>query len=242
MLNINSIVYKLPIEVNSTKLLHELDNLVLPYLDKDVKHDLKNIKLAGVAVTGLKHTPLDNWYNTKYNSTMNRMVDLDTGQFLYKNYEKFTLGFDGPWRNNVEARYDDNVSDRSFTHWHPALLDSEIFNLKTRIATYLQIPEQLRCRASFIQGYKKLNFHSDPHTPWRVHVTLKSGANTRWLFRTLDSDNIIEWTQPKNSVWLIRTGNVQHSIEVGQDDVRWQLFYHVWQSQLGSDYYQYLPL
>lgn len=238
MLDIKTIAYKLPIEVDSTKLLHELDNLVLPYFDKDIKNNLKNIKAAAIAITGLEHTSLDNWYNTKYNSPMPKLVDLDTGQTLSRNFQTFPLGFAGNWRNNLEARYNDNTSDRSLTHWHPALVGSEMFNLKTRIASYLQIPDQLRCRCSFMQGYNA-SFHADPHTPWRVHVALKSGANTRWLFRTLNSDNIIEWVQPTDSVWLIRTGDVQHSVEVGQDDVRWQLFYHVWQSQLGPRYYQY---
>jgi hypothetical protein len=238
MLDINTIVYKLPIEVNSTKLLDELDNLVLPCYDKDIKNDLMSIGATNISVTGLSNTPLDNWYSTEYNRAMSKMVDLDTNEELTKNYANFTLGFDGAWRNNLEARYDNNVSDRDFTHWHPNLIGSEIFNLKNRIAKHLQISDQLRCRASFIYGYRKMNFHADPHTPWRVHVNLKSGPGTRWFFRTLDPMKTIEWVQPPDSVWLVRTGNVQHSVEIQKDETRWQLFYHIWQSNLGPNYHQ----
>lgn len=239
MLNINTIVYKLPIEVNSTKLLNELDNLVLPYYEKDVRNNLKNIGAANIAITGLENTPHDMWYSNQYCRAMTKMTDLATGEMLSKHYSKFTLGFPGAWRNNLEAQYDNGTGDRSFVHWHPGLIDSEMYNLKNRIADHLQIDRQLRCRTSFIQGPNKINFHADPHTPWRVHVNLKSAAGgTRWFFRTLDPVEIIEWVQPPDSVWLVRTGDVQHSVEVQENETRWQLFYHIWQSNLGSNYHQ----
>jgi len=236
MLDINSIVYQLPIEVNSTKLLNELDNLVLPYFEKDVKHNLKNIGSAGLAITNLSTTPLASWYNTAYNRTMSKMVDLDTNEELTKNYQKFTLGFPGNRRDNVEARYDDGTGDRDFVHWHPSLINGEIYNLKNCIADFFKIDNRLRCRASFLSGYTKIGFHADPHTPWRVHINLKSGPGTRWIFRTLNPNKTIEWIQPPNSVWLIRTGDVQHSVEVQEDETRWQLFYHIWQTNLGLNY------
>jgi hypothetical protein len=238
MLDINTIVYQLPIEVDCTKLLTELDNLVLPHFDKDIKNNLKNIVAESIAITGHAQTPPGNWYNTRYNHTMTKMIDVNTGEMLSKNYSRFTLGFPGAWRDNLEARYDNDVSDRIFTHWHPDLIGSEMFNLKNRIAYYLKVSDQLRCRVSFIHGSKTINFHSDPHTPWRVHINLKSGPATRWFFRTLDPVETIEWAQPAGSVWLVRTGNVQHSVEVAENETRWQLFYHIWQRDLGSNYHQ----
>jgi hypothetical protein len=238
MLDINSIVYQLPIEVNSTKLLNELDNLVLPHVNKDIKNNLKSIGAINVSITGLENTSPEDWYRTKYNVTMSKMTDLATGEMLSKNYSKFTLGFPGAWRNNLEAQYDNGTGDRSFVHWHPGLIDSEMYNLKNRIADHLQIDRQLRCRTSFIQGPNKINFHADPHTPWRVHVNLKSGPKTRWFFRTIDPTETIQWVQPADSVWLVRTGNVQHSVEVAKDETRWQLFYHIWERNLGPNYHQ----
>jgi hypothetical protein len=240
MLNINNIAYQLPIEVDSTKLLNELDNLVLPHFNKDVKdiNALVNSKGANISITSLETTPLDKWYTSGYNRPMTRMKDTTNGEELTKHYQKFTLGFPGQWRDNLEAMYDDGTGDRDFVHWHPSLIDSEIYNLKNRIADFFKINNRLRCRASFLPGYTKMGFHADPHTPWRVHINLQSGPGTRWIFRTLDPKETVEWVQPKDSVWLIRTGDVQHSVEVAEGEVRWQLFYHIWQSNLGPNYHQ----
>lgn len=238
MLDINSIVYKLPIEVDSTRILNELDTLVLPYHNRDIKNNLKEIKAVNLSVTVPKNTPLDNWYNTSYNQVMPKIVDLDTGELLSKDYLNFNLGFPGPWRNNLEGQFSDGTRDGELVHWHPDLVGGEMFNLKNRIAEYLKVSDQMRCRASFIAGPGNIHFHSDPHTPWRVHVNLKSGPNTKWLFRNLTTNEIIEWKQPQNSVWLVRTGDIQHSVKVVAPEIRWQLFYHIRQINLGPNYHQ----
>jgi hypothetical protein len=234
MLNINNIVYQLPIEVDTVKILKELETLVLPNFKKDVN----NVYGAsiGLNITNIKNTPIDNWYNTR-TGNMDLLKDMDTGEELTKSYPKYTLGFPGEWRNNVEAFYSTGSSDKDFIYWHPDLIDGEIYRLNNKIAEHFDIDNNLRCRASFCRGSNKVNFHSDPHTPWRVHVNLKSNNGATWRFRSLESDETIEWIQPLDSLWLIRTGNVQHSIEVDQDDIRWQLFYHIWQSNLPSPYH-----
>lgn len=241
MLDISTIAYQLPIEVDCTKLLNEIDNLVLPYYDKDIKNNLASTKGVNISITGTASNSLDNWYNSAYNRPMTTLRDRDTGEEFVKtlqNFKKFTLGFPGGWRNNMESLYDDGVSDEDLIHWHPTLIGSEIYNLKNRIADFLKIDNQLRCRASFLHSGTQMNFHTDPHTPWRVHVNLKSGDKTSWLFRTVNPTEIIEWVQPKNSVWLIRTGDVQHSVRVAEGETRWQLFYHIRQTNLGPNYHQ----
>jgi len=238
MLNISNIAYQLPIEVDSTKILDELDNLVLPHFNKDIKNNLEQLKSANISLTGLKSFPHDQWYNSSYNRTMSIMRDRFTGEEVTKYYSKFTLGYPGGWRDNLEALYEDGIGDRDFIHWHPTMIGSEIYNLKNRIADFFKIDNQLRCRISFMTDYDHMTFHADPHTPWRVHVNLKSGPGSRWVFRTLDPEETIEWHQPKNSVWLIRTGDVQHCVKVPKDETRWQLFYHIWQTNLGPNYHQ----
>lgn len=238
MLDINTIVYQLPITVDSTRLLDELNTLVVPRLNLDVIDDLKNIKATSISITSRKNQPADRWYQSNYNRTMTSVKDMSTGEVLPRMYNKYTLGFPGAWRDNVEGYYDDGIGDRSLCHWPPDLADSEIYNFSRRITQYFNIDTPLRCRASFIHGYRKMTFHSDPHTPWRVHVNLKSGPGTRWLFRTVEPEETIEWIQPKDSVWLVRTGDVQHAVEVPEDEIRWQLFYHLWQRDLGPRYHQ----
>ena len=232
MLDLNTIVFKLPIEVDTAKILAELQTRVLPNFNKDVANKLGEIGKAGLSITNLRDAPIDKWYNTS-NGTMDLLKDMDTGEELSKMYR---VGIPDRWRNNIEAFYSDGSGDRDFKYWHPDLIDGEMHSLSKRIAEYFNIDNNLRCRASFIDGNNDLAFHSDPHTPWRVHVNLKSNNGATWRFRSLESDETIEWIQPLDSIWLIRTGNVQHSVEVNRYDIRWQLFYHIWQSNLPSPY------
>jgi len=240
MLDINTIAYRLPIEVDSARILNEIDNLVLPHSDSYIrnKNHLLKSNGAGISITGLQSFPPENWYRSLYHPIMSVLKDNTTGEHIDKKYGTFTLGFPGAWRDNLEASYDNGIRDKDLIHWHPSLINSEIYNLKNRIADFLKISNQLRCRLSFSTKNTKLGFHSDPHTPWRVHVNLKSGPNTYWKFRTLDPIEIIKWKQPTESVWLIRTGNVQHAVEVGDGEIRQQLFYHIWERDLGLNYHQ----
>ena len=243
MLDINTIVYKLPIEVDTTKIIGELEALVLPYyMKKTLDPNWRKKPNCNISITGLPDTPLSNWFNLN-NGTMSVHKDGDTGETLTKNYQKYTLGYAGPWRREVNAYYEGtNTGDKDLIAWHPRLLKSEMFRLKNAVATYLGIDNNLRCRASFSSGgtggSRIINFHSDPHTPWRVHVTLKTGPNTKWLFRDVEQNKIIEWYQPLGSVWLVRTGNIQHTVNVGDNEIRWQLFYHIWKTNLGPNYHQ----
>lgn len=239
MLDINTIVYKLPIEVDTTRLIDELEALVLPFYDKNTEDPNWRTKPgSNISITGLIDTPLDNWFNVN-NGIMREHKDGDTGETLTKNYQKYTLGYAGPWRREVNAYYKgSNKGDKDLIAWHPSLLKSEMFRLKNAIAEFLDIDSNLRCRTSFIGGRHIMSYHSDPHTPWRVHVTLKSGPNTKWLFKDVEGNQTLEWHQPVGSVWLIRTGNIQHGIDVGVDEIRWQLFYHIWKTNLGPNYHQ----
>lgn len=238
MLDINTIVYKLPIEVDSTKLLNELDSLVLPYHERDIRNNLGTGKAAGIAITNRADTPHRGWYNSEYNRPTHNTIHVPTKTNLQKDFGRYTLGFPGPWKDDVHAFYSNGTADRDLVHWHPDLANSEMYNLTIRIAECLKINNRLRCRASFMQGPTGLSTHSDPHTPWRVHINLKSGPGTYWKFSDIDTKETVEWVQPKDSVWLVRTGNVQHGLVIPEGETRWQLFYHIWQADLGPNYHQ----
>jgi len=238
MLDITNIVYQLPIEVDTAKILKELETMVLPNFNKDVVNNLDEIGKIGLNITNLRNTPNNRWYNAPVDTAhMDFLKDMETDEIIPKLYTTYTTGYPGIQRNNIEAFYKDGSSDRDFIYWHPDLIDGEMYRLSKRIAEHFDIDNNLRCRASFMNGNNKLSFHSDPHTPWRVHINLKSKQGATWIFRTLECDKTVKWIQPKESVWLIRTGNVQHSVKVYGDDIRWQLFYHIWQSKLPAPYY-----
>ena len=106
MLDINTIVYKLPIEVDTTKLIGELEALVLPFFKK--KADNPNWRTgrpsSNISITGLPNTPLNDWFNAN-NGAMTVLKDGDTGELLARDYDKHTLGFAGAWRREVNAYY-----------------------------------------------------------------------------------------------------------------------------------------
>lgn len=224
MPDIRTIAYKLPIEFDRNKLYYELENIVQ-----------KNAKGSSAAITNKKGTDESNWFNTR-SGLMHVTKVLDTGEQVSKDFKRWTLGFPGEWKDNLESYFPDGTGDREMIEWHPLLAKSEMRSLGQRISDYFNLNTHLRCRASFLQGPKELFFHSDPHTPWRVHVNFKSGEGVKWVFK--DDTGIVEWEQPSDEVWLIRTGNIMHNVKVPANQERWQLFYHIWKTNLDSKDYQ----
>lgn len=237
MLNFNDIVYQLPIQVNADKIIKELETLVIPKFNPEI-FDYSNLKgkSCNCSITGTATTPTDTWF--KENGGPNAFLkDNDTGEILDKLYRQWTLGYPGPRRKNVHGYLDNGVNDRDLTVWPDILLNSELYRVGQEIKKYLNI-SAVRCRVSFIKGEKYIKPHTDPHTDWRVHINLKSGPDTCWEFSEIGSDDVIAWKQPQGSTWLIRTGTVQHAVRVPRDEERWQVYFHLWEDNLGSAYYQ----
>lgn len=229
MLDIDNIAYRLPIAVDAEKILNEVETFILPGKEK-----LYN---SCTSITNTTSTDHDSWFHCNPGA-MTKMYDPHAKAEVTKHYSKYQLGFPGPWRDDLIASYDNGTTDKEMIYWHPALIGSEIYNLGQRIENFFSLPYKMRCRLSFLKGPTGLNKHADPHTPWRVHVNLKSGPNTRWVFYDVDAGQELEWHQPSNSVWLIRTGNIQHGVRIGNEEIRWQLFYHIWNKNLGPNYHQ----
>ena len=197
MLNIDTIVYQLPIEIDIDKILAESTHLISKcrYASKLPAQDAA----VSISVTGSEKTPLDHWYD--YNTgAMGVSKDHITGEQVTKDWENYTLGFPGAYRE-IDSYYKNGMPDRDLIQWHPDIVDSEMFRFKDRIASFFNIDNNLRCRLSFINGKWNIAKHSDPHTPWRVHVNLKSGPGTYWKFHDIETNETITWHQPAGSVW-----------------------------------------
>lgn len=234
MINLDSIVYKLPIDVDVDKLNDEALKII--NCCKKARTINKRASAVNIAVTGNKNTPLYNWYDHNIGD-MNSIKDAITGEELTKDFENYTIGFPGPFRE-VHSYYANGNNDRELTHWHPDMVNSEMFRLKDQIASYFNISNTLRCRLSLLYGHYWIGKHADPHTPWRVHINLKAGLGCRWKFHDIENNESIEWYQPTGSVWLVRTGNIQHEVTVPVGSNRLQLFYHIWERDLGPNYHQ----
>lgn len=233
MLDINTIAYKLPIEIDSTKLLNEIDNLVLPKTNYN-----PNTTSRCISITNLADTPIDTWFDTNpgtmvYQKDQNGNI-LKNGDWVHADYSHIRTVL----TDKIVGYYINGASDRDLIHWHPDLKNSEIVALKDRIAKHLCVDNQLRCRFSTIPGPFTMGSHCDPHTPWRVHVSLKTDPTIVWKFKKPgDASKILTWHQPPDSVWLIRTGNIEHSVVVPEGKLRWQLFYHIFSTAIPEQYY-----
>jgi hypothetical protein len=234
MLDIGNIAYQLPIQIDFNKALAETTAILNAY--KKPNRLLEPDSAIGISVTGTAKTPLDHWYD--YNAgAMGVSKDRITGEQVTKDWARYTLGFPGAYRE-IDSYYKNGTPDHDLIQWHPDMVNSEMYSFKDRIASFFNIDNNLRCRLSFINGHWNIPKHSDPHTPWRVHVNLKSGPNCHWRFHDIETKESITWQQPTGSVWLIRTGNIQHEVVVPAGESRWQLFYHIWERNLGPNYHQ----
>lgn len=230
MLDIKTVVYQLPIEVNVDRLINEIENIVIPGT---------GLTNGDCSITGTDKTDVNHWF-TLNRGIMTKMFDPVSGKSILRDFVKYPgTGIPMPWRDDMVAVNSDGSADQDLVHWHPSMISGEIFNLKERIAAYLKIDSSLRCRFSFFNKPKKISRHSDPHTPWRAHINLKSGPGSRWTFFDPDSNESVDWHQPIGTVWLMRTGNIEHAVTVPPGETRWQLFYHIWQKDLGPNYYRY---
>lgn len=233
MLDISDIVYQLPIPVDADLLRQEFKKFVLRQR-RDLLPPRKNF-IKTFAITGLEPAPGDLWYAEEA-GTMESLRDPATNEEIPRLTRMHTLGYPGPRRDNLMAYYSDGVADKDLVHWHTDLIDTEMYRLGLRIKKYLDIDYDLRCRLSFAQGSVEIPRHLDPHTPWRAHVTLDSGPESHWTFYDeVGSTDSIKWQEPKDTVWLVRTGDVQHSVSVPAGECRLQLFYHIWHRKLTSE-------
>ena len=230
MLDINTVVYQLPIEIDSSKIIDKIESVIMPKIGEGA---------SDCSVTGTDDTNLDRWFSLN-RGILSRVYDPATKSLIPRDFVKYpNIGIPMPWRDDFIAINADGNADQELVKWHPSMINGEIFNLKERIAEYLKIDPVLRCRCSFFKGPRSIPRHSDPHTPWRAHVNLKSGPGTEWIFFDEGSDEPVHWHQPSGTVWLMRTGNVEHAVNVPPGETRWQLFYHIWQKDLGPNYYRY---
>jgi hypothetical protein len=205
-------------------------------------HGTDQVEPAGLRrlnITVLPNTPAADWFTSMgggfaLGHPMAELRDADTGEVISRDWVGFTSRpSDSP--REIRAHFPNSpLGDHDITAWHPTLVRSEMHRLRDRIAHHLGIDAAMRCRASIMHGPHCIRPHRDPHTPWRVHVALGDCPRTRWWFHDRDGDRI-QWHQPPG-VWMIRTGDIQHSVTVAEQEQRWQLWYHVTQDDLGPAY------
>lgn len=113
--------------------------------------------------------------------------------------------------------------------FYPTVLEgSYIQTVEQTISEYLGLSTPRIRISKFIGGIgahkvNHLDFHTDPHTPYRVHIALNTMSNVYWKFKTIDQEYKIH--QPADGVpVLIEVANTAHAVTVPFGSVR----YHMW--------------
>jgi hypothetical protein len=127
--------------------------------------------------------------------------------------------------------YPDGEFDQNLVHWPKILENTYMKELGDYFAQILNVTHY-RCRASYYNSLDKDfvgELHNDPHTPYRIHIALKSDPNVKWILVD-EHSNTYDIHQPADSTpVLIETGTTQHQVIVPKNSVRihfWFQYYN----------------
>ena len=123
-------------------------------------------------------------------------------------------------------RFPDGTLDTDLIYYPACLQNSYIKEVEIEISNYLGLHSP-RVRFSKAKGSTKLEeslkLHTDPHTPYRVHLALETMPMHKWRFKNKDTDCTIH--QPANGIpYLVEVANTEHAVILAPRMVR----YHIW--------------
>lgn len=141
-------------------------------------------------------------------------------------------GFD---RFNGNSQYDQHgvrrvrsgERDEDVIHWPLQLEKSYIRRVGEELSSCLGLPPLPRVRTSTLIGgmMPNIGMHLDCHTPFRVHIALKTSPGTFWHFLASDGRRM-RVHQPADGIpVLLETGSTQHAVEIEKGTVRMHLWY-----------------
>ena len=118
--------------------------------------------------------------------------------------------------------YSDGEFDQNLTHWPKILENTYMKELGDNFAKLLNVT-RYRVRASY---YNSLHedfvgeLHRDPHTPYRIHIALKTDPNVKWLLVD-KNDNAHYIHQPADGhPVLLETCYTKHQVIVPTNSIR----------------------
>ncbi len=72
--------------------------------------------------------------------------------------------------------------------------------------------------------WNEISYHYDEHTPYRIHIALKTSPDTIWRFK--ENGKITEIHQPADGIpVLIKTNSLEHSVFIPIETERVHLWY-----------------
>lgn len=121
-----------------------------------------------------------------------------------------------------ERRYPGGERDEDITCWPSVLENSYMKELGDTFSDLLKIYNP-RVRMSV---GNKIPFHTDPHTPYRIHIALEAYPDSVWVFRHKDGTEETIFQPADGIPALVETGETAHSVKMlGEHRNRIHLFY-----------------
>lgn len=151
---------------------------------------------------------------------------ITTSEKMLDNYDfrKYT-GVSSPDKNGIR-RLKTGEYDWDIVYWPKILENSYMRELSDKFSDLIKINKP-RCRMSRLFGsetWNEISYHYDEHTPYRIHIALKTNPNTIWRFR--ENEKITEIHQPADGIpVLIKTNSVEHSVFIPVGTERMHLWY-----------------
>jgi len=114
--------------------------------------------------------------------------------------------------------------DEDIVFWPSILEKSYMKELGELFSNIIKIPNP-RVRLSVLDKDQFINFHSDPHTPYRIHIALETHSNAVWMFKN-ELGDIEQIHQPADGVpVIIETGRTEHAVKLLSPGRRMHLWY-----------------
>jgi hypothetical protein len=132
-----------------------------------------------------------------------------------------------PGSKRLKKIYPDGEFDHNLVHWPKISENTYMKELGDYFAQMLNVTHY-RCRVSYYNSLDKDfvgELHNDPHTPYRIHIALKSDPAVKWIL--VDKyNNTYDIYQPADGTpVLIETYPTQHQIIVPKNSVRIHLWF-----------------
>lgn len=155
---------------------------------------------------------------------------ITTSEKMVDNYDfRVYTGVSSPDKNGIR-RLRTGEFDWDISYWPKVLENSYIKELADTFSEFIQVYNP-RCRMSKLFGstdWNEIKYHYDEHTPYRIHIALKTTPKTIWRFK--ENGVVKEIHQPADGIpVLVKTNTIEHSvfIPVGTERVHlWYQYHH----------------
>lgn len=114
--------------------------------------------------------------------------------------------------------------DEDVVFWPSILEQSYMKELGDLFSEMIQIPNP-RVRLSMLDEDQFIDFHNDPHTPYRIHIALETHSDAVWMFKN-EAGAVEQIHQPADGTpVIIETGRIEHAVKLLSPGKRIHLWY-----------------